>query len=115
MSKGTREVIPHQRYKAALKSYNTTESTLLTVPNRTALRSVKVGDLLRAEYRPGPPPLLVAMTKNGSAAGAIDSRTTRAIIDCIQCGIEYDAQVTSIKGLKCRVRMQVRTHHNRLK
>lgn len=82
------------------------EGTKLDLPNRTALATVRVGDLLNIEFRPGPPPLLVAMAKTGSGAGSINSPSARQIMECIRRGNCYVAEVLDLEGLACRVHIR---------
>lgn len=84
------------------------ETTELEMLNRTALATVRVGDVLHIELRSGAPPLLVAMAKTGSAVGAINTGTFRQIVECIRFGHEYVAQVLVLKGALCRVRIRPR-------
>jgi hypothetical protein len=93
---------------ALLRRCNIVETTVLALPNRAALALVKVGDVLQVEFRPGPPPLLVAMTRAGTAAGAIDCASRSQIAACIQLGVNYVAKVLLLSGSSCKVRVQPR-------
>lgn len=91
-----------------LRSCDITETTVLVSPNATALALVQVGDILAVEFRPGPPPLVLAMTGAGTAAGAINCVSTSEIVACIQLGVEYVAKVLVLGRRSCKVRVQRR-------
>ena len=85
---------------------NILEMTVLSLPNRTALASIHIGDMLEIEFRPGPPRFLVVMTKGGSAAGAIVSSSTDRLVECMQRGFGYVAKVVDLSGDICKVLVQ---------
>jgi hypothetical protein len=100
--------VAQERYgEALLKSCNIVRTTVLISPNRTALALIQVGDTLDIEFRPGPPPLLVAMTPAGTAAGAISCTSTTQIVECIQRGFRYVAKVLTLRQKSCKVRVQL--------
>jgi hypothetical protein len=86
-----------------------TERATLNSPNRTVLGTLRVGDLLSVAYQPGPPRLLVAQSPAGSVAGSITSASMLRIIRCIsQQNRQYVAEVLSIRGAVCEVKIRPR-------
>jgi hypothetical protein len=86
------------------------EETALISTNRTALALVHVGETLQIEYRPGPPPLVVAMTKAGTAAGALNSSLSVTVADCIHLGVSYVVKVLSVEKQRCIVLLRRRRY-----
>lgn len=82
------------------------ETLLLDLPNRTALSTVHVGDILPVELRTGPPLLLVVMAKTGSGAGSIGSSVKAVVADCILAGHAFVAEVLWLEGTSCEVRLR---------
>jgi len=82
---------------------NIVERTPLNSPNRTVLSTLRVGDILNVVYQPGPPQRLVAEQSPGVIAGSITSPSMLQIIQCIQRGYTYVAEVLSIRGAICEV------------
>lgn len=84
----------------------------LSMPNRTALSVVHIGEMLNIEYRQGPPGFLVVMTKDGRAAGALTGSSTPALMRSItQENSRYVAQVLRVNGLTCEVRVLGERYH----
>jgi hypothetical protein len=82
---------------------NIVERTPLNSPNSTVLATLRVGDILNVVYVPGPPQRLVAEQSHGVIAGSITSPSMLQIIQCIQRGYAYVAEVMSIRGAICEV------------
>jgi hypothetical protein len=88
---------------------NITENTTLNSPDRTVLASLRVGDMLTVVFQPGPPRRLVAEQSPGVVAGSITSPSMLQIIQCIsRDGHAYVAEVLSIRGAICQVRVRPR-------
>lgn len=83
------------------------EVTTLNSVNPSVLRSIRQGDLLEAEVI-GPPPRLVAKDLMGNTLGSITSRSMLQFISCIQNGRQYVAEVLSIQGGTCTVRVRLK-------
>lgn len=88
---------------------NITETTTLNSPNRTIVASLRVGDILAIVFQAGPPQRLVAEQSPGVIAGSITAPSMLQIIQCItQGGYAYVAEVLSIRGAICQVRIRPR-------
>lgn len=81
------------------------ELTSLNSVVASVLRHVRQGDRLSVVFLPGPPPRLVAQDGNGNTVGSITSRSMLQIIECIQGGRQYIAEVLSIQGGSCHIRV----------
>jgi len=88
---------------AAEDPCNIVEKTPLNSPNNTVLTTLRVGDILSVVYQPGPPKRLVAEQSPGVIAGSITSPSMLSIIQCIQRGYAYVAEVLSLRGAICEV------------
>lgn len=86
---------------------NITEDTNLNSVVRAVLGTLRVGDRLAVEFEPGPPQRLVAKSA-GVVAGSITSPSMLQFIACIQGGVDYEAEVLSIRGGQCQVRISVK-------
>jgi hypothetical protein len=88
---------------------NIKERTTLNSVNRTAISGLREGDRLKVVFEAGPPQRLVAMTAANAVAGSITSPSMPQIIQCItQGGVEYEAEVLSVRGAVCQVQVQPR-------
>ena len=85
---------------------NIVETTTLNSPNRAVVTTLRAGDLLTVVFQPGPPQRLVAEQAAGVVAGSITSPSMLQIIKCIGDGVVYEAEVLSIKGAICQVRIK---------
>jgi hypothetical protein len=86
---------------------NIRETTPLNSVNRTVITGLRAGDRLAVVFEPGPPQRLVARTAADVVAGSITSASMLQIIRCIlQEGVEYEAEVLSVRGASCMVRVQ---------
>ena len=79
--------------------------TNLNSPNPAAIRTFRPGDVLQVAYQAGPPRLLLATTSAGVVAGSITSAEMPRIIACINKGVGYVAEVLSVRGGLCQVRV----------
>jgi hypothetical protein len=88
---------------------NIVETTTLNSPNRTVVTTLRTGDLLTVVFQAGPPQRLVAEHSSGATAGSITSPSMLQIIQCItQGGHGYVAEVLSVRGAICQVRVRPR-------
>ncbi|WNG60926.1 hypothetical protein F0U59_44125 [Archangium gephyra] len=86
---------------------NIQETTTLNSANRTVISGLRAGDVLDVVFEPGPPQRLVARTMAGVVAGAITSPSLLQFIQCItQSNVGYAAEVLSVRGAVCQVRVQ---------
>lgn len=86
---------------------NIQETTTLNSPDRTVISVLRTGDVLEVVFEPGPPQRLVAKTSAGAVAGAITSPSLLQFILCItQSNVRYVAEVLSVRGAVCQVRVQ---------
>lgn len=79
--------------------------TNLNSPNPNVIRGLQAGDKLQIDLRTGPPRLLLAVTATGQTAGSITSPQMATIIQCILQGVNYVADVISVRGGICQVRV----------
>jgi len=82
------------------------EVTSLNSVSPSALRSVRPGILLEVLFLAGPPQRLVVQDNTGQIVGSITSRSMLQIIECIQGGRQYVAEVLGIQGGSCQVRVK---------
>ena len=75
-----------------------TERTILNSPVPTVVATLQVGDILLVELETHPRKRVVAKTNANLVAGAITSVNLVDIIECIQSGSVYEAEVLSITG-----------------
>ena len=84
------------------------EVTAIDSPNRSVIGALRVGEVLAVELVLGPPRRLVVQTLTGDIAGSITSPSLPQLVQCIQAGIAYGAEVLSLRGAVCQVRIQPR-------
>jgi hypothetical protein len=83
------------------------EVTPLNSVSPAALRTVRPGTLLDVVFVPGPPRRLIAQDSAGQIVGSITSRSMLQIIECIQSGRRYVAEVLGVQGGSCQVRVRL--------
>lgn len=84
-----------------------TSDTTLTSPDPAVISQLQVGTLLDVEVDDsGAHPVIHAMYQ-GQVAGSITSSIIQKLVECIEGGHEYVAQVLSIQGGTCRVRVRL--------
>lgn len=83
------------------------ELTQLNSVSPVALRNVSPGSVLDVVFLVGPPQRLVVQDGAGQIVGSITSRSMLQIIECIQGGRRYVAEVVSIQGGSCQVRVRL--------
>lgn len=82
------------------------ERTNLNSVDRMVLASLRAGHVLRVVYQAGPPRRLVAMNAANETVGSITSPAMAQIIQCIQAGVSFEAEVLSIRGALCQVEVR---------
>ena len=83
------------------------EVTSLNSVSPAGLRNARPGVLLNVVFLAGPPQRLVAQDHTGQTVGSITSRSMLQIIECIQTRRQYVAEVLSIQGGSCQVRVKL--------
>ncbi|RQR53174.1 hypothetical protein DIE18_30685 [Burkholderia sp. Bp9125] len=83
------------------------EIAALNSPNPAVLPTLRVGTVLDVQLEFGPPPRLLAKDSSNNTAGTITSRSMLQIMECIQDGSIYVAEVLSISGGACQVRVRL--------
>jgi hypothetical protein len=85
-----------------------TSETTLTSPVRDVVSQLAVGDVLdvRVDNVGGTP--VVRVVHDGNVAGSITSAVIQRIVECIEKGHAYVAEVLSVQGGACRVRVRIR-------
>ena len=81
------------------------EDTNLNSPVPAVVGSLKAGDVLTVKLEPGPPVRVIVQTSAGLTAGSITSAKLPQIIKCLEAGVDYKADVVSVKGAAVRVRV----------
>lgn len=79
--------------------------TNLNSPDAAVVGTLRPGDVLEVRLRAGPPRLLLAETGAGRIVGSITSAAMPRIIACIQKGETYVADVVTVRGGICQVRI----------
>ncbi len=85
---------------------NIIETTTLNSPVGAVISALRTGDLLAVVFQAGPPQRLVAEQSPGVLAGSITSPSMLQIIQCINSGVNYVAEVLSVKGAICQIRIK---------
>jgi hypothetical protein len=82
--------------------------TTLTSPVRDVVAQLSQGTLLDVEVSDGGCTRVVQAVHNGQVAGSITSSIIQKIAECIESGHVYVAEVVSVQGGACRVRVRIR-------
>lgn len=86
---------------------NISEVLLINSPNATVISTLRQGELLAVEYTAGPPAQLLAKKSANAVAGSITAASMMQVIQCItKNNVNYVAEVLSIKGAMCQVRLR---------
>lgn len=80
--------------------------TNLNSPNPAVVPTLRPGDVLDVRLQAGPPRVLQARTAAGQVAGSITSPEMPRIIDCIRQGVIFVADVVTVRGGVCQVRIR---------
>ncbi len=83
------------------------ERTVLNSPNPAVVAGLNVGDVLLVELETQPRSRLVAKTADGATAGAITSTSIVDIIECIQNGSAYVAEVLAVNAGKVEIEIRL--------
>jgi|SRR5580700_8012730 hypothetical protein len=82
--------------------------TTLTSPTRNVIAQLTIGVLLDVEVANIGGTRVVQALYNGNVAGSITSTIIQKIAECIEKGYVYVAEVLSIQGGACRVRVRIK-------
>jgi hypothetical protein len=85
-----------------------TSETTLTSPVRSVIAQLTTGTLLDVEVTDSGGTPVVRAVHNGQVAGSITSSIIQKIAECIENGHQYVAEVLSVQGGACRVRVRIR-------
>jgi len=83
-----------------------TERTILNSPNSAVVSTLNGGEVLLVELESQPRKRVIVKTAAGVLAGAITSARLVDIIECLELGVAYEAEVLSISG--GRIEIEVR-------
>lgn len=81
------------------------EDTNLNSPVPAVVATLKPGDVLTVRLVAGPPVRVVVQTAAGLTAGSITGAKLPQIIKCLEAGVDYKADIVSVKGAAVRVRV----------
>ena len=81
------------------------EDTNLNSPVPAVVATLKPSEVLAVRLVPGPPVRVVVQTAAGLTAGSITGAKLPQIIKCLEAGVNYKADVVSVKGAAVRVRV----------
>lgn len=85
-----------------------TSETTLTSPNRAVISQLRKGVFLDVVIdTSGTRPVVRAM-HGGDIAGSITSSIIQKLAECIESGYTYVAEVISVQGGTCKVRVRIR-------
>ena len=85
-----------------------TSETTLTSPVRTVIAQLSKDMLLDIEVNNSGGTRVVQALHKGNVAGSITSTIIQRIAECIENGHVYVAEVLSVQGGACRVRVRIR-------
>ena len=85
-----------------------TSETTLTSPVRSVIEQLSKGVLLDVNVTDSGGTRVVQALYNGTVAGSITSTIIQKIAECIENGHTYVAEVLSVQGGACRVRVRIR-------
>lgn len=85
-----------------------TSETTLTSPDRAVISQLNVGTPLEVEVDNSGARPVVRAVYQGQVAGSITSSIIQRLVECIDDGHQYVAEVLSVQGGTCRVRVRLR-------
>lgn len=74
-------------------------------PQPAALAAVSVGDILDVALSP-PPHQSVLVVKQASTVGALTGAKISSLVNCLQNGYRFEAEVTGLNGGVCTVEVR---------
>ena len=84
-------------------------SVTLQSPQPAVVAALRKGDLLRVQLTNGAPPIL-AVTQAGATAGAIIPPDIKKLVDCLNRGHKFVAEVLQVTGGAVKVRVYMEQH-----
>jgi hypothetical protein len=85
-----------------------TSETTLTSPDRAVISQLTNGTLLDVEVDNSGARPVVRAVYQGQIAGSITSSIIQRLVECIEDGYRYVAEVVNVQGGTCRVRVHIR-------
>ena len=80
------------------------QQTTLNSPNRTVVSQLKKGDLLDIQVKAVGKSVVVEALHNGQVAGSVTSSIIQQLVECLEKGYEYVAEVLNdVQGGACRI------------
>lgn len=79
--------------------------TALSDPIPDIVEGLREGDTLRVELQTEPHRRIAALTNSGEVAGAVATQQFDRLLECLQAGNAYQAEVRSVDGGDVRVRV----------
>lgn len=86
---------------------NLSFTTVLGSPKKTVLAVVRKGHILNLIIQQTPTKVVVAVTNTGQTAGTITTMTQK-LIECIESGHSYEAEVIHVSGVQCSVNVRAK-------
>lgn len=80
--------------------------TTLNSPQREVLKMLNRNDLLEICLERGERSVIVEARKDGQLAGTITFTRIQKLVECIESGYSYVAEVLEVKGGACKVRVR---------
>lgn len=81
---------------------NLSFNTVLGSPRLPVLAHLRKGQILQLVLQSGAVKIVAAKTNGGDVAGTITTMTQQ-LIECMERGHEYEAEVINVSGLQCNV------------
>jgi len=78
--------------------------TNLASPKANVINSLTIGDVLRIQTRSDQGPI-EAFDRNGRIAGSIISKEQLRLLDCINKGTEFEADVLLVENAQCQIQI----------
>lgn len=75
---------------------------VINSPQPPIIRQLQVGDVLEVKLQTHPQ-IAVIVEHQGSVAGALTGTKVNSLINCLQNGYEFEAEVHSLSGGNCTV------------
>jgi hypothetical protein len=78
---------------------------IINSPQPAVIAKLKKGDVLKVTFQVAPQPAVVVEYK-GAVAGSLTGTKISSLINCLQNGYTFEAEVTSIVGGQCTVEVK---------
>jgi hypothetical protein len=80
--------------------------TALQSPNSEVVESLKAGEVLQLRLDPVRDRHAVVVLKGGKVAGSLVFASLQKLVECIQAGHVFVAEVSAVSGPACRLRVR---------